>query len=157
MAEDRFEDITGLARMDLTRRRVFLRTDLNTPLSPYGAVLDDTQLRLALPTIRALLALDCKVILASHFGTPASKPEPHHLGIIAARLTELLGVPVELCGSNFRPKLTQMKDRDVILFPNLLDLPEDLEDDPAFARSIARSVDVYVNDSLRISDQRTAH
>src|SRR5512133_2878404 len=156
MTVEGFDDIESLARMDVTRRRVFLRTDLATPTSSYGSVLDDTRLRLALPTIRTLLAENCKIILASQFGTPDSRPEPHHLNAIAARLAELLGVPVTRCERHFRATISRMKDGEVALFPNLLDFSEDVDNDPGFAQSIAQHVDVYVNDSLRICEQRSA-
>ena len=156
MTVDRFENILGIPKLDVVRRRVFLRTDLNTPMSPYGAVLDDTALRLALPTIRELRYQECKVVLASTFGSPQTPLEPFRLNAIATRLSELLGVVVTVCEPRFRATLCQMKDGDVTLFPNLLDFPEDQANDQEFARNVAQSVDVYINDSLRICDQESA-
>jgi 3-phosphoglycerate kinase len=49
-----------------------------------------------------------------------------------------------------------MTEGQVAILPNLFDFPEDVNNDPGFAREIARSIDVYVNDSMRLCAQKTA-
>jgi phosphoglycerate kinase len=77
-------------------QRVLVRDDFNVPLDG-GRVTDDGRIRAALPNLTALLDRDAKVIVCAHLGRPAGQPDPRYsLAPAAARLSELLGRPVEL-------------------------------------------------------------
>ncbi|MFM7264208.1 MAG: phosphoglycerate kinase, partial [Cyanobium sp.] len=87
--------LASLGDSDLRGKRVLVRVDFNVPQDKSGAITDDTRIRAALPTIAFLRDNGAKVILAAHFGRPEGQVnEGMRLTQVAARLSDLLGVPV---------------------------------------------------------------
>jgi len=139
--------------VDVRGRRVLVRDDFNVPLDEGGTITDDTRIRAALPTIRYLLDNGAAVILMSHLGRPKGKVNPKYsLKPVAARLSELLGQPVELAPDSVGPevvaKAKALQPGQVSLLENLRFHPEEEANDPAFARQLAALGDIYVNDAF---------
>jgi phosphoglycerate kinase len=79
---------------DLSGKTALVRVDFNVP-TEAGVITDDTRLRVALPTIKALTAKGAKVALLAHFDRPKGKRVPDmSLGFVAPALSALLGAPV---------------------------------------------------------------
>jgi phosphoglycerate kinase len=138
--------------LDLSGKRVFLRVDLNVPLEE-GRVAEDTRIRAVLPTIEYCLKAGAGVILASHLGRPKGKPDPRYsLAPVAARLEELLGRSVPLLPDCIGPEVEAaaraLKPGDVMLLENLRFHAGEEANDPEFARALAATADVYVNDAF---------
>jgi len=143
----------GAKELDLKGKRVFVRVDFNVPIK-NGTITDDTRIRASLPTIRYALEQGATVVLASHLGRPKGKPNAEYsLKPVAARLSELLGRPVEFAEDSVGPAATAAIERasrggKVVLLENLRFHPEEERNDPAFAKQLAELADVYVNDAF---------
>ena len=145
--------LASLGAADLRSKRVLVRVDFNVPLDDAGAITDDTRIRAALPTIAHLRNHGAKVILAAHFGRPKGQVnESMRLTAVAARLSELLALPVSKTDSCIGPdaeaKVAALAEGGVLLLENVRFFAEEEKNDPAFAEKLAALADVYVNDAF---------
>lgn len=147
--------VPGLDGIAVTGRRVFVRVDLNVPLSDDRPprVSDDLRIEESLPTIRRLRDAGARVVLASHLGRPkGAVREELRLAPVAARLAELLGSPVatadDVVGPDARTKVDALRDGEVLLLENLrFEAGEEANDD-GLADALAGFADVYVDDAF---------
>ena len=141
--------------IDVTNKRVFLRVDFNVPLTkeaPY-TITDNTRIRAASPTILALLKRGAKLIIASHLGRPKGKfEEKYSLEPIYEHLKTKLKSPIffanDCIGSEVEAQVNALKSGEILLLENLRFHPEEEQNDPAFAQSLAKLADVYVDDAF---------
>ena len=137
---------------DVAGKRVLVRVDFNVPLAG-GAVDDDTRIRAALPTIELLRSHGAKLVLVSHLGRPGGKPDPAlSMKPVAERLSELLGVEVELAPEVVGERAAAMADElepgGVLLLENSRFEPGETSNDPGLSSALAGLADVYVNDAF---------
>jgi phosphoglycerate kinase len=137
---------------DLRGKRVLLREDLNVPMKD-GAVGDETRIVAALPTLRWLRERGAKTVILSHLGRPdGTRQAKYSLRPVATRLAELLGTPVafvdDCVGEAAVAASHAVPDGGFVLFENVRFHAEEEANDPAFARELARSGDLYVNDAF---------
>jgi len=125
--------------LDLKGKRALVRVDFNVPVKD-GKVGDDTRIKASLPTIKHILEKGGKAVLVSHLGRPDGKPsEKYSLKPVAARLSELLGRPVDF---------GEPKGGDLTLLENVRFDPGEEANDEALAKKLAAYGDVYVNDAF---------
>jgi phosphoglycerate kinase len=142
----RLQDL--VERGALKGKRVFIRADLNVPQDDAGNITEDTRIRASVPAIRTALAAGAAVMVTSHLGRPTEgefKPEDS-LAPVAARLSELLGQPVELKrdwvdGVDVAPG-------QVVLLENCRVNKGEKKNSDELAQKMAKLCDVYVNDAF---------
>ncbi|MEO7085131.1 MAG: phosphoglycerate kinase [Gemmatimonadaceae bacterium] len=144
--------INDLTDAEVNGKRALVRVDFNVPIDG-GKVTDDTRIRAALPTIRALLARNARVILLSHLGRPKGKPEAKYsLEPVARRLGELMqGTPicfVESTDTDEAMKATNDPGNKVVLLENTRFLGGEEKNDERLSRDLALLGDLYVNDAF---------
>jgi len=139
--------------IDVAGKRVLVRVDFNVPFGRDGRIADDSRISAALPTIRYLLDHNAAVILCSHLGRPDGKVvESMRLTPVAERLAKLLSKDVQTApdcvGPQAEAAALALSPGEVLLLENLRFHPEEEENDPAFAQSLASLAEVYVNDAF---------
>ncbi|MEY9844977.1 phosphoglycerate kinase [Streptacidiphilus sp. MAP5-3] len=137
-------------------KRVFVRADLNVPMSD-GLITDDGRIRAVLPTVKKLVEADAKVVVASHLGRPKGAPAPAFSLLQAAeRLAELLGQPVAFAQDTVGPAahdaVNGLEPGQVAVIENLRFNPGETSKDDAergeFADQLAALADLYVGDGF---------
>ena len=137
---------------DLSGKTALVRVDFNLPMDG-GVITDDTRLKSALPTIRALSKKGARVALLAHFDRPTGKRVPSmSLQPIAAPLAALLGAPVafanDCVGDVAVGAIAALPQGGVILLENVRFHAGEEANDPAFAAQLAALGDLYVNDAF---------
>jgi len=153
--------VTGLDSLPVAGRVVLLRADLNVPLDGT-TITDDGRIRASLPTINKLRERDARVLIVAHLGRPKGDSYADRaaggpsLAPVAARLSELLGVPVPLAadvaGDSARTIAAGLADGDVAMLENIRFEPAETSKDAAeraeLAGRLAALAQVYVADGF---------
>ena len=147
--------------LDVAGQVVLLRSDLNVPLDGE-AITDDGRIRASLPTITNLTGRGARVLVCAHLGRPkgddyaARAAGGPSLRPVAARLGELLGVPVTLAtdvaGPSAQAVAAGLADGEVALLENVRFEPAETSKDDAkrgeLARRFAALASLYVGDGF---------
>jgi len=138
--------------VDVTGKRVLIRVDFNVPLD-NDQVTDDRRIRAALPTLQYLLDHGASLVLMSHLGRPKDAPDPKFsMGPVAARLSELLGRPVQklddCVGPEIEAAVKALQPGQVALLENTRFHREEKKNEPAFSAQLAGLGEIYVNDAF---------
>ena len=132
---------------------MLMRVDFNVPIED-GKITDDTRIRSSIPSIDYALGRRAKVVvLCSHLGRPKGKPKPEFsLKPVADQLSSLLKRPVvfaeDCIGDPVKKAVERAGDGGIVLLENLRFHAEEEKNDPAFAKELADSADVYINDAF---------
>jgi phosphoglycerate kinase len=146
-----------LSDLDLAGKRVFIRADLNVPQDDKGAITDDTRIRASVPGIQLALDKGAAVMVTSHLGRPTEgdfKPEDS-LAPVAARMSELLGIPVRLV-QNWVDGGFEVKPGEVVLLENCRVNKGEKKNSPELAAKMAKLCDIYANDAFATAHRAEA-
>jgi phosphoglycerate kinase len=145
--------IKSIKDIKIKDKKVLIRVDFNVPLDEACKITDDSRIKAAIPTIKYAVDSGAKVIVMSHLGRPKGKVvKSQSLMPVARRLSELLGISVNMApdciGPNVRDMVDGLKPGEVLLLENLRFHPEEEKNDPEFSKQLASLADCYVNDAF---------
>ncbi len=134
-------------------KEVLMRCDFNVPYNDELQITDDTRIQAALPSIKHLLENGAKLILCSHMGRPAGKPEEKYsLRPVGLRLAELLGTPVAFADDTIGDHATllraQLEPGHAVLLENTRFDAKEKANDSDFAKALAGNAEIFVNDAF---------
>jgi len=144
---------------DVENKKVLLRVDFNMPLDKKTLdIIDDTRIRLALPTIEELIRKKAKIVILAHQGKQGSwdftSMEKH-----AKMLQKLLGKNVtfvdDVFGVKARDAIKNLKSGEIVFLDNVRKFASETEKKTPeehakseLVRTLAPLVDLYVNDAF---------
>ena len=153
------KEYNTLDDFQVENKTVLLRVDFNMPLDKKTlSILDDTRIRLALPTIQELLLKKAKIVILAHQGKKGSwdfiSMEKH-----AQTLQQLLGRPVrfvdDIFGDKAKAAIQAMKPGDIVFLDNVRKYPAETDKktpeehaQSELVRNLAPLADLYVNDAF---------
>ena len=136
-------------------KKILARCDFNVPLSPEGSITDDIRIRATLPTLNYLLEQGASLILMSHLGRPDGAPDmKYSLGVVAKRLSELLGKDVRFISSPtvvdeaVSAAAAALQPGEVMLLENVRFRKEETKNGEDFSKELAALGDLFVNDAF---------
>ena len=137
-----------LCQMDLNGKRVLTRVDLNVPMVD-GKIADATRIEKIIPTVNEITKKGGTPILLAHMGRPKGK---RHQNLSLSQLQEDLETYFEskvifasdCIGPSAETVLQIVKKGEIILLENTRFYPEEEENDPKFAASLAALADSFL-------------
>lgn len=149
-------EIKTLSELDVAMKRVFVRADLNTPLTVLDgkvSIKDPFRIHALLPTLKNLIDRKAKIILASHLGRPKGFDPMLSLTPVGEILASLLPsmeiiVADNSIGSGIRSQSNYLKPHQILLLENLRFHQEEEDNSPEFAGFLRQLADVYLSDAF---------
>ncbi|MBP3087664.1 phosphoglycerate kinase [Corynebacterium sp. sy017] len=116
--------LQDLLKEGVAGRHILVRSDFNVPLDDEGNITDSGRIIASLPTIKALIEADARVILMAHLGRPKGTVDPQFsLAPVAEALSEALDqyVPLaaDVVGEDAHERANGLNDGDVLLLENV--------------------------------------
>lgn len=142
-----------ISSFNFNQKRALIRVDFNVPLDAEKQITDTSRIEAAKPTILQILEQGGSVVLMSHLGRPGGKPsDDFSLRHIVDRVSEIIGVSVQFSGATIGDEAEKAASAlvpgQVLLLENLRFFSEETDGDEAFAESLSKLGDIYVNDAF---------
>ncbi len=142
-----------VSRPDIQGLRVLVRADLNVPLTADGTVRDATRIERLLPTFEMLCGAGARVGILSHFGRPrGQKNDAMSLKPISQALAQIIKKPIafapDCIGDKAARSMNMLEPGNLLVFENTRFHAGEEQNDPTFAKDLAKNGAAYVNDAF---------
>ncbi len=143
----------SITDIQVNGKEVLMRCDFNVPYNGELKITDDTRIQAAIPSIKHLLENGAKLVICSHMGRPAGKPEEKYsLRPVGLRLSEILGAPIAFADDTIGDHATllrsQLEPGHAVLLENTRFDDKEKANDPEFAKALAGNAEIFVNDAF---------
>ncbi len=142
------QNIKKMDELDLSGKRLLIRSDLNVPLN-NGKITSDARILASIPTYKKAIAAGASVMIMSHLGRPeeGKYDESFSLRPVADKLNKLLDIPVRLIKNWINTEFTQQPG-ELLLLENVRFNTGEKKNNEALSRKIAKLCDIYVMDAF---------
>ena len=143
-----------LSDLDIAKKKVGLRLDLNVPIKE-GVVTDDTRILASLETLNYLIKAEAKIVILSHLGRPKEGTFDEQLSLrpVASHLSNELGISISLINSM---KEFHDTNAQICMLENIRFFEGESKNSDSLAREIGSRIDVYVFDAFGTSHRKQA-
>lgn len=144
-------------------KRVLVRVDCNVATDEEGHPLlgGEQRLQAIVPTLTYLKDRGARLVLLTHLGRPDGHAvEALRVDDVARRLSVLLHTPVryvpDIVGRDAQAAVQSLADGDILLLENLRFDAREAAADPTFARALADSGDLVVEEDFSVAHRNHA-
>jgi phosphoglycerate kinase len=137
-----------LTDLDLTGKRVLIRSDLNVPIK-NGKVTSDARITASMPTFEHCIKAGAKVMVMSHLGRPEEGvfSEEDSLKPVADMLSAKMGSEIRLI-RDYLDNPPDVADGELVLLDNVRFNKGEGKDNEALSKQYAALCDVFVMDAF---------
>lgn len=139
--------VIKMVDLDLTGKRVLIRSDLNVPVK-NGKVTSDARIKASIPTIKLALEQGAKVMVTSHFGRPTEGEYSDEFSLqpVVDYLNQALDVPVRLEKEYLNG--VDLHANELVVLENVRFNKGEKKDADDLAKQYAALCDVFVMDAF---------
>lgn len=142
--------------LNIRNKTLFIRTDMNIPLTDNGQIADNTKIIAGINTIKYALSHNAKIILATHLGRPQENEAINQLNsvqVIAEQIQKLLSIPIPI--TNFQNQPNWHISPLYMLENVRLNLGE-ANNSISLSKQYAQLADIFVHDAFATAHRRQA-
>ncbi len=152
--------LTRIENIEVKSKRVLVRVDFDVRME-NGVILELSRIEKVVPTLELLSMKGARVIVATHFGNPKGKVDPHYtVKPLAMKLSEIMDKKIEFHEStdmsSWVSKSHHLADGEILFVENLFFFPEEESNEPSFAKKLSEVADIYVNDAFGLIHKKYA-
>ena len=147
----------NLSSLDINKKNLVIRVDMNVPINNDGNVLDATRIEACIPTINYAIANNSKVLLVSHLGRPTEGnfEEKFSLKPVAEKLQKILNKPVELI-KNLDSDSIFKSETNIQVLENIRFFEGEKGNCQSLGKDLASLGDIYVFDAFGTAHREQA-
>ena len=149
---DRIKKMSGL---NLTKKKLLIRVDLNVPLSE-GKISSDKRIRAILPTLKIGIENKCTIILISHMGRPKEGQfdKQYSLKPVAEYLSQLIQKEVRFI-SEWEDGF-DLIEGEIVLLENIRFSEGEKDNSDKLSKKLADLCDIFVMDAFGSAHRKHA-